>query len=366
MRWLLLLVLQLGVLSTATAQVPVPFVNNTERFVVFHRGRFEELEPRLPKRVWAMEGQVVFVDAEGRFKVYEPENKRTHLLDRDPGSDVRATRHRIAWRMADTLKTLREGRALVLQEGVERYEVSDSLIVFTDTILHQLGVIWKGKSIPLADLVPGSERPVWMQGSNTVAFFNKEARTVFSFYRGKAQVLCDSTDVGIVATGGDVIGYWDGNSKRFMALYQGRTEFLSDLRPVSAQAGNGLLAFVDGNGRLKCFANGAVHTVMNEIPSGYWVKDSSLVYLDNGRFMLFNPQGSIMVENYVPERWMVEGSNLVYLDINRELRGIINGERVRFGSEAAIASFELFGSQVLYRSPLGNTVVATPKRTYLY
>lgn len=348
------------------AQVPVPFNSNTERFMVFHRGRFHEVEPRPPKSVYAMEGQVVYVDNEGHLKMYDPEGDRMHLLDHDVGLDVRATRQRIVWRMTDTLKTERESRAVAIMDRVQQFEVSDSLVVYIDTTLHQLGVLWKGRAQPLADVLPGSERPQWIQGSNTVAFFNREARKVLYFHRGKVDVLCDSTDVGIVATGGDVIGYWDGNSKRFMAMYKGATQFLSDLRPLNVQAGEGMLAFVDGNGRLKCFQDGEVYTVLDEIPSAYWVKDRVLVYLDHGRFKLFRPGGSMLVEQYVPERWKVEGNLLVYLDINREVRGIRNGSRVRFGSEANVATFELYGEQVVYRNMVGNTVVASPKRTWTY
>ena len=106
--------------------------------------------------------------------------------------------------------------------------------------------------------------------------------------------------------------------------------------------------------------------MLDEIPSDYWVKDSLLVYMHKGHLKLFQHGASLVVENYVPERWQVEGGMLAYLDINRELRGLVGGERFRFGSEAHIASFDLFGDAVVYRSPLGNTVVATRRRTYVF
>lgn len=349
-----------------SAQVPVPFVTDQDRFMVFANGRFEKLEPRRPQEVHAMHEQLVYRDHEGRLKVFLPEGRRLHLLDSRAEGTVHATRSRIVWNSADTLKTVREGRAVVLMDRVERFGISDSLVVYIDSSLHQLSVLWKASARPLADVVEGSERPQWVQGGNTVAFFNKGDRRLSAFYRGEVRTLCDSTDVGIVAAGTDVIGFWDGNSKRFMVMHQGSLEFLSDLRPASVQAGTGMLAFVDGNGRLKCFANGKVHTVLDRIPSGYWLKDSVLTYLDDGRFMLFDPKGSIVVEPYVPEHWKVEGATLVYLNINRELHSISNGVRKRLGKEANITGFDLFGNRVMYRSPLGNTVVVTLRRTYVF
>lgn len=346
------------------AQVPVPFVTDQDRFMVFANRRFEKLEPRRPQEVHPMHEQLVYRDHEGRLKVFLPEGRRLHVLESMADGVVKATRSRIVWNSADTLKTVREGRAVVLMDRVERFGVSDSLVVYIDSSLHQLSVLWKAKAIPLADVAQGSERAQWVQGGNTVAFFNKGDRTLSAFYRGEVRTLCDSTDVGIVSAGTDVIGYWDGNSKRFMAMYRGEEIFLSGLRPASVQAGNGMLAFVDGNGRLKCFSNGQVHTVLDRFPSGYWLKDGLLTYLDENRFMLFDPGGSIVVEAYVPELWKVEGERLVYLDINRELRGMSKGARVRYGNEANISSFDVFGDDLMYRSPLGHAVVVTPRGTY--
>jgi hypothetical protein len=109
-----------------------------------------------------------------------------------------------------------------------------------------------------------------------------------------------------------------------------------------------------------------VHTLTTSIPSGYWVQDSLLIYLDDGRLRLYRPEGPITVEEYVPERWQVHGGDLIYLDINRELHGIIGGERVRLGDEANIPSFDLFGGSVLYRSPTRMTTIIRNGRTYTF
>jgi hypothetical protein len=350
----------------ATAQVPVPIVTLEDRFLIFHNGRFEKMEPRPPAFTHAMDGQLIYRDHQGQLKVFLPEGRRLFLLD--PRNDVvlRGTRHRVAWLAGDTLKTVREGHAVRIADHVALFEVSDSLVVVLDSALHELHVHWRGKVIPLATVQQGSDRPQWVQGTNTVAFFNKEARKLQAFQHGAVKTLCDSTDVGIVAAGGGIIGYWDGAQRAFYATWNGREEKLSELRPASAQAGEGLLAFVDGNGRLKCYEQGVLDTVLDEMPSDYWVKDSLLLYLHKGQLKLFQHGRSIVVEPYVPERWQVEGGLLAYLDINRELRGIVGGERFRFGSEANIATFDLFGQAVVYRSPLGNTVVATSRRNYVF
>lgn len=347
-------------------QVPVPFVTAEDRFMVFANRRFEKMEPRPPQAVFPMNDQIAYQDHAGRLKLFVPEGRRLVELDAGPIGEIHATRNRIAWRTRDTLKTVRDGRTVVLADHVGRFTVSDSMVVYHDTLAGQLFGLWKGRSTVLADIASASERPQWTQGSNAALFLSRETRELFLFQYGSLRKLCDSTDVGIVSAGGDLVGYWDDKTDRFMAKALGETHFLSDLRPASVQTGDGILAYVDGNGRLKCFAEGAVHTVLETTPSGWWVKDSLLLYLDEGLFKLFRPDGSITVERYVPERWQVEGALLVYLDINRELKGIRSGERIRFGTEAAIPTFDLFGDAVIYPSPTGLKTVIRNGRSYSF
>lgn len=362
----ILLALVIGSLvPAASAQVPVPFTTAQDRFVVLANGRFEQLEPRPPLSVQAMDGQLAYRDHEGRLKLFLPEGRRLHLLDRG-GGEPRGTRRRIAWLSHDTLKGIREGRSHVLAVNVAHFEVSDSLVVLHDSALRELRVIHRGVQHPVAAIERGSDRPQWLLSRDQLVVFNKEARRLLLFNGGRLRTLCDSTDLGVAVAGGGVVAWWDGHARVFKALHAGREHELSDLRPASAQAGDGLVAFVDGNGRLKCFERGVTHRVLNEVPSAYWVKDSLLLYLDRGRLMLFHNGSSMLVEPYVPERWQVEGALLAYLDMNRELRGVANGERFRFGTEAAIRTFELFGDRVVYPSPLGHMVVATRRREWTY
>ncbi|MCB9183596.1 MAG: hypothetical protein H6591_06720 [Flavobacteriales bacterium] len=103
------LVMSVLLVVDAIAQVPVPFVTEEDRFMVFAEGRFEKLEPRPPAFVHAMEGQVIYRDHQGQLKIFLPDGRRLHLLDRN-GEEPRGTRTRIAWLSHDTLKTVREGR----------------------------------------------------------------------------------------------------------------------------------------------------------------------------------------------------------------------------------------------------------------
>lgn len=356
-----------GLQVPIVAQHVVPFVNDLERTMLFADRRFTEVDARPPRVIHALSDALVYVDHEGRLCLHTVEARKSQVLDRRGANALQVSGDRVAWCMGDTLNILREGRAVVLATGVERFIVSDSLVTFVDSIEHELAVHWHGRRIPLATVERGSALPQWTQGANTVTFYDRSRRTVFLFHRGVVRPLTTDSDVGIAVNGNDVFAYWDDAHDVFTGGTGGTQTELSGLRPVNAQAGDGLVAFVDGTLKLKAWRGGEVVTLTDSMPSQYWVKDRLLAYLWGGNLMLWTDAGPKAVEPYVPERWEVCGDLLVYLDINRELRGIrSDGTRVRFGNESGIATFQLFGEAVVYRSPAGPIVIADERRTYTF
>ncbi len=348
------------------AQVPVPFVSVAERFVVFTDKRFEVLEPRPPRQYHAMEGQVVYLDHDGRLKLFLAEGRRLHLLQERAPDTLLVRGGRVAWANADTVYILRGGRPTLVAYDVERFTVSDSLLVLHDSARQELVASWRGQLLPMATLERGSERPQWAHGTDRVSFHDRGALKLHQFKAGKSEVLTDSSGLALVATGGGITGYWNDVKDRFEVQDVRGVHVASELRPWSAKAGEGILGFVDGNGRLRCWHNGVLHALTDSMPTEYWVQDSLLLWLQGGALRLFDPAGTITVEPYVPERWRIAGGLLVWLDMNRELRGLKQGERLRYGTEAAIRTFDVHGDAVVYPSPLGHTVVVRKGRSYVY
>lgn len=179
------------------------------------------------------------------------------------------------------------------------------------------------------------------------------------------KVLTDSSDVGIAVNGNDIVGYWNDVRDEFIGDLNGKVERLSGLKPISAQEGDGILAFVDGTLKLKYWAGSAVITLTDTMPTKYWVKDKVLLYLDGGLLKMvgYGSDLPVTVVDVLPEKWQVSGDLLVYLNENRELHGLRNGKRLKFGNpEAAIADFELYGDAVVYKSPTGPITVVRQGR----
>jgi hypothetical protein len=355
-----------GLVCAAQAQV-VPFVSDLERTMVFCDKRFVEADARPAKAMYPLKDALLYTDHAGSLCYYPLEARSTSVLEQRPVDELHVSGDRAAWRMADTLKLLRGGRGQVIATGVERFRVSDSLVVFIDSIAHELVVYWRGQRIALATVEQGTERPQWTQGANTVTFYDRSRRSLFLFQHGVVRTLTNSTDVGIAVNGNDIVGYWDDLRDEFKGEAGGVPVRLSGMKPISAQAGDGLIAFLDGTVKLKAWTGGDVMQLTDSMPAQYWVKDRMLLYLWVGQLMILTDAGPVAVEGYVPEQWQVCGDLLVYLDINRSIRGIrTNGKRVRFGNEAAIDGFSLYGQAVVYRSPTGPITIATERRTYIF
>jgi len=348
------------------AQVPVPFTSKDERFMVFANERFEKLEPRPAQKTFAMDGELVYLDHNGALKIFTIEGHSLHLLEPNGVGEVKGTGRRIAWLKADTLKTVRSRSVKVISTGVAKFTVSDSSIVYLDSAKKTISVWWRNHEETLVDVQVATDKPQWSHAGGQVVILDRANRIIWRFAKGELQVLCDSTDIGIVSVGDGIVGYWDDRSNQFK-VNDGTTDMVfSQLRPVSAKAGNGIFAWVDGAGGLRCWKNGVTQRLTTDIPSGYWVQDEILLYLDEGDLKMFNGNEVILVEAYVPERWQVVGSKLVYLDLNRELRGIVDGKRERFGTEANIDTFDLYGDAIAYPSPTGLFTVLRGGRVSTY
>lgn len=351
---------------TIQAQVPVPFTSKDGRFMVFANKRFEKLEPRPAQKFFALEDELVYLDHTGAMKIFTAEGRTLYLLEPSGVGEIQASRDRIAWMRSDTLKTILSGSVKVISNNVAKFTVSDSSIVYLDTAKKTISVWWRNHEETLAEVHEVTAKPQWSHSGGQVVILDRTERILWRFHKGELQILCDSTDVGIVSVGNGVVGYWDDRSDQFKVNDGTMDKVVSQLRPVSAKAGNGILAWVDGAGGLRCWKNGVTHRLTTDLPSGYWVQDELLLYLDEGELKLFNGTETMLVEAYVPERWQVVGNKLVYLDLNRELHGIVNGKRVRFGTEANIDTFDLYGDAIAYPSPTGFFTVLHGKRVSTY
>lgn len=328
-----------------------PFTTANDRFMLFDHGRFIEQEPRAPKQVWMNRDRLIYQDHTGALRMLQ--DGRTVMLEQGSGSTPLCSDHEVAWLSGGALKVAREDGAYVVAPEVGVFTVQDSLVAFHDLQASALQVWWRGRTITVAEVEQGSAAPQWSIGANTLTFYDRSRSRVSLFHRGEVKVLFDSTDIGLVAMGSDIVAYWDDGPGEFRVFDHGRTEDLEPFRPRSFKAADGVVGYVSNGGSFKGYRNGSAFTLLDHTPTEYWVQDSVLLFVDNGFLMTEEGGRAEVVERYVPEQWDVRDASIFYLDLDRGIHRWRHGQRTRIAEGMATKRFERWGNVVLWRGDDG-------------
>lgn len=351
-------------LKQASAQTIVPVITSTERFVAFMDGQFQELEPLPPKAVYHLGHRLAYVTQADELKLCT--EGKVVLLDHGTDLSVKHAGSLLAWVHGSELLMAQEEGPKTLSKEVGAFSVSDSLIAWHDLQDAVLNVYWRGRSFPIADIEKGSQAPQWQCGANTLVFYDRSIRRAMLFYRGAVKLLADSIDYARVSAGSDVVAYFDDKDDRFKVFDHGRLAPLEEFPPISFKTGAGIVGYVSNGSRFRCRVHGSTIDLSNTIPTAYWVEDSVLIYVEDGKWRTVGDNGAETIENYVPEQWYVDGSRIVYLDLNREPRMYQHGAREELSHDAGVKALGLFGDAVTWRDQLGNSRVWWRGRVYEY
>jgi len=342
-----------------------PFTSATGRFMLFDHGRFVEHAATPPQRILSHGDRLVYVDHDGALRMFGS-NGRTVTLDTVPGREPVGSGHHVAWLAGTALKVAKANGAEVLTPDVGDFTVQDSLVAYHDLKEGELRVWWRDRTITVARVEQGAEAPQWEAGSNTVVFHDRSRRRVSFFHRGVVKLLFDSTDMAVVAAGGDMVAYWDDKGGVFRVWDRGKVVDLEQFRPVSFKVGDGVLAYVTHSGAFKVYRGGVARSMQKERPTDYWVQDHMVLFVHHGRLWSDALGSAAVIERYVPEQWVVTGGTLTYLDLDRGIRLWSFGDRERIVAGMATERFERWGDVVLWKGPDGVVRCWWQDRLYEY
>ncbi len=340
---------------SSVAQTVVPYTTSADRFGVFQNGRFEELEPRKPRTVFPNGDRLAYISSEGELRAFI--DGHALAMQRGERVEVKTSHGMLAWKQGEQLRVATSDGAVTVCHQIGEFSVQDSLVAFHNLIDRTLNVYWRGRSFPVADVLLATEAPQWKAGTNTLCFFDHNARKVYLFYRGSTEVLCNGVDYGRVSTGGDVVAYMDDSDDTFRVFDRGERIDLEPFAPVSFSAGLGIVGYVSATGALRCYADHKVISLADFAPTSYSVQDSVILWVENGMLKTLTAGKVDVIERYVPESWSVNGAMIAYQDLNRQLRIYHLGERIIVTKEAGVKQFELVGDALTWRSNSGTTKV---------
>lgn len=341
----------LGCAPSAPGQAPVPVISKYGQLVVFDAGTFTQVEPRAPKAIYQGGDKLAYLSDGNDLKLYA--NHRLTVLERGETVEMAVSRHLIAWRSGPALRfPAADGSASTICRSVGRFAVGDSIIVFDDLMQQQIGVHWKGRTFPVADIMPGGEVP-WKTGSNTLLLYDLDRRRVLLFYRGTLSTLCNGTDMSRSEPGGDVVAFMDEYDDIFRIFDRGVEYEVEPFAPSDFQVGEGLVAWVNSTGAFRCYQGGQIWDLMDYAPDAFWVRDSLVVFRDVNRFKVFCKGAVETLDQQMPSQWAVSGAGIAWLDGQQRLNLFREGERSVVSREPGIRSFGIHPSVVVYQSNSG-------------
>jgi hypothetical protein len=222
------------------------------------------------------------------------------------------------------------------------YDAEDSLVTFYDASKSLLAVYYKGRIHMLEDGLLGKPANTFKSGDNLVAYISSRTQDFKVFYRGVNRIIEPFISGGTFTTGRDIIAYVNNADMKFRVFYKGEVMQAEEFPPLSWQAGDGIVAYVDNVGSFRVFCDGEFTDIISYRPDFYQVRNNMVIFGDKGYFKVWYNYRTYTLETFIPEKWKAEWNTIVYLDLNRNVKTFSKGD-------SKVLTYDLAEDVDLYR-----------------
>jgi hypothetical protein len=177
---------------------------------------------------------------------------------------------------------------------------------------------------------------------NLVAYVALRTGDLKVFQNGKTQVILPFVQDGSFKTGRDLVAYIAPSEQNFRVFYKGNEYILEEFPPISYQAGDNIVAYVDNTGSFKVFRDGETMQISSFAPDFYQVRNKLIVYGEKGYFKTWYNDNPYLLETYIPRKWLANWNTIVYQDLNRNIKVFANGN-------TKVLTYDLAEEIYLYR-----------------
>jgi len=322
-KWIVSFVFCL-ILIRAFSQQMTAFHDYRGHLMVFDNGKIRELD-HLPAQSFQVGGKCIpYVSNSGQFKVYF--NGSILTLADQSVSNYMAFPNLMVFFQFDQLYVFDNGYTQLLSSNVINYSAGDSIVAYFNENTYSSNVYYKGNTYTLEKSLVGNPVVEFNAGDNLIAYYNENTRYLKTFYEGKVWNILQSTSKIDFMAGRDLLAYIDYSKNSFHAFFKGEIFDLEDYEPKSFKAGDDLLAYIDNLGEFKIFYDGETQLISPFEPDFYDVKDSLVVFSEQGFLKVFY-KGAVSEYGYfVPEEYQAQESTLAFIGPNGWLQTFTNGE----------------------------------------
>ncbi|MGV3632599.1 MAG: hypothetical protein ACO1O6_15440 [Bacteroidota bacterium] len=317
-----------------------PFVDFNKFFRTFYKNSFRQLEFQPIRSYEASDKYVVYIDYRGDFKVYDGEKVQT-LSNQNIA--YKLSDGQLAWTIGTGLFCLSGDDKEMLTVFANRFEVTDSLILYEDTRFNSLNYRYKGENRQLVQSTGDLQFPLKM-GDNVVVY--KDNGDFIKFlWRGASYDYAVYTKPVNFECGMDVICFNDPLNQSFAVFDKGQ---ILDLEPVFAKkykAGRGFIAYEDQQGNLWYYKDGEKQQLSN-FPSSWDVKDDLLIWNENSIVYAFYKGEKKQLSNYAPQDYKLKNSTYAFRNSMGGVTVFSEGKLEQLTTQNQ-ALYEIYGNTVL-------------------
>jgi len=328
------------------------FHDYRKHFMIFDKGKVKDIDylPVLSFQIGAT--YIPFVANNGQFKVYY--NGEVQTVAERFVSKYIVTRYLMAYFLYDQLYVFDNGKTQLLSSNVKSYAVGDSLIAFYNENTQSSHVYYKGQIIDLERSLVGSPITGFRAGDNVCAYFNDNSKYFKIFYNGQLQDILKANRGLLYQVGRNTIAYVDNSNNSFHVFYKGEITDLEDYKPKSFQVGDDIMAYVSSVGEFNIFVDGEKKMLSSFEPEVYAVKDSLVVFSEQGYFKVYFKGQIYELENYIPKNYQIQENIIAFIDLNGWLKAFVDGKYVTVTKDL-ISSF-VVANNLIYVNTTGNTI----------
>jgi len=300
------------------AQDVAAFVDFMDRYHVFDKGTFRQVESLPP--LWMQYGDhsVFYGATNDDLKVYR--DGRSQRLERTSRVGFRATDHLGAYKLANALKVYENGTTKVLCQNAGAWAVDDSLVGWFDEVQRTFNVYYRGEVQVLEDALANEPIHSWKSGDNLFAWVTNLENKLKVFYHGYIYELTPQATKVQYEASLDMVIYQDSQDNGFYAFLRGEIIHLESVMPLSYKVGKGTAAYIDVTGSLKVLSGTKVYTAYPYEPQEYHVIDSLVIIKDRDRIRVFADGQLQELENFWPTKWVASWGTLAYIDENKAIK----------------------------------------------
>jgi hypothetical protein len=330
-------------------------------FMVFDKGIVKELE-HLPVKSFQVGGKCIpFVSHSGQFKVYYDGNVKT-LADQFV-SKYYTSPNLMVYQLYNQLYVFDNGNVHMLSGNVKNYAASDSLVAYFNENTYSTHIYYKDSIFDIESSLVGTPVIEFKAGDNLIAYYNKNTKYLKAFYHGKVwNILHSLSRIDFIA-GRDILAYVDYAKNSFHLFYKGKMIDLEDYKPKSFKIGDDLMAYVDNLDGFKIFYDDEIHQISTFEPDFYEVKDSLVVFAEQGNLKVFY-KGEVSEYGYfIPKDIQAKESTLAFIGPNGWLEAFTNGEFIEVTNDL-ITSYSVDYNVICINTTLKKIKIFSHGKTY--